>query len=143
MMKVKNLFIVFLLAACAMFACAGTDPWIGTYSYEASLGETVAGEGAVVTYTLVVAANKCSITIEGFQVSEAIICKTNSVGSHLDVTFQSYDNGAILNKYGISVYKPNDSLVQLEREQELITTWGKLLPDEALAKKGKYFKKLK
>ncbi|HWV15333.1 MAG TPA: DUF5991 domain-containing protein [Cellvibrio sp.] len=142
-MKIKNALILLLLVCWGVSACAGNDQWVGTYAYEASLGETVAGEEAVVAYTLVVGAGTCKISIEGFQVSESIICKAADAGSNLDVKFQSYDNGSVANKYGVVVYKENSSLLRLERGKELITTWGELLPDESLAKTGKYFKKLK
>ena len=120
-------------------ACAENASWNGTYTYEAALGDTVGGDSAVVTYTLTIAPNKCEISIEGFQTSESIICKTKALDNLLDVNFQSYADGSTKNKYGIAIYKVGDSLLQLKRNENLLTIWGELLPDDKLPKTGKYF----
>ena len=120
-------------------ACAENASWNGSYIYEASLGDTVGGDAVVVTYKLTVAPEKCEVSIEGFQTSESIICKTKALDNLLDVNFQSYADRSTKNKYGIAIYKVGSSLLQLKRSDNLITTWGELLPDDKLPKTGKYF----
>ena len=120
-------------------ACAENASWNGTYVYEATLGDTVGGDSAVVTYTVTIAPNKCELSIEGFQTSDSLICKAKDMDNKLSVNFQSYADGSIKNKYGVAIYKVGDLLFQLNRTKDLITTWGALLPDEKLAKVGHYF----
>jgi hypothetical protein len=137
----KKYFQLFTLISTfwIISACAENTSWNGSYIYEASLGDTVGGDAAVVTYKLTVSPNKCEVSIEGFQTSESIICKTKEADHTLDINFQSYSDGSIKNKYGINVYKVGSLLLQLKRTDNLITTWGELLPDEKLAKMGSYF----
>lgn len=132
-------FLALISTFWIISACAENLSWNGSYIYEAALGDTIGGDSAVITYTLVVASNKCEITIEGFQTSESIICKTKELENKLDVNFQSYSDGSVKNKYGISLYKVGGLLFRLNRTDNLTTTWGELLPDEKLAKEGHYF----
>lgn len=57
----------------------------------------------------------------------------------LSINFQSYEDGSVKNAYGVQIYKAGEQLFWLDKE--LITHWDALVPDESVAKPGKYFLK--
>lgn len=66
-------------------------------------------------------------------------CRTTETRKKLDIKFQSYSDGSVKNQFGVSVYKVNSVLFQLENAKQLTTIWGELLPDAKLKKSGHYF----
>jgi Family of unknown function (DUF5991) len=134
-----SLFTAVFFAVCVMFACAKNTSFNGVYVFDAELGGTVGGDSVVVSYELTVNDQRCEITIEGFQITEKLICKAQQSGALLKVYFRSYDTGAIENKYGVQVYKVDGLLLTLDKNAELTTIWGDLIPDEKFERMGKYF----
>ena len=124
--------------------------WQGRYRYAHSAGRTAGGTGIVVTYDLVLLPpdlkNGCVLTLRGFQTDETIRCRTRRDGPGLAVAFDRYGDGKTVNKYGVAVYKPDQSLFTLAKEAggPLITRWQGLKPDgEGVAGSGAYFARVK
>ncbi|GJE76831.1 DUF5991 domain-containing protein [Methylorubrum suomiense] len=120
--------------------------WQGRYRYEHDAGLTEGGSSAHVTYDLVIgpdgARGGCVLTARGFQTDERIICHARSDGSILAVSFHRYEDGRTVNKYGVAVYKPGETLFTLSRAAEagLLTRWGALAPDgESVSESGAFF----
>lgn len=139
MMTKRFLFLLILL--WAMTACASHPAWQGSYVYEADLGENAADQSILVEYILEIGDNSCRLSIQGYQVSEIILCDASGNAHSLGVKFMSYDDGSLKNVYGIQLYSSRQVLFRLSAEKELITHWDGLLPDESLVKSGKYFLK--
>lgn len=122
-------------------ACANSSGWEGVYSYEADFGENVAGEPVIVEYLLEIDDNFCQLSIQGYQVSEIIVCDAIGTERNLDVMFRSYENGTLKNHYEVQLYNPAQRLFYLKPGNDLVTYWDALVPDESLSKSGKYFLK--
>ena len=120
-------------------ACAGHSVWSGEYSYEAVLGENVAEQAIIVEYVLNVDDKSCQLSIQGYQVFETIMCDAKDDKKVLSIYFKSYEDGSVKNAYGVELYKPGQRLFWLDNEW--VTHWDALVPDEAVAKPGKYFLK--
>lgn len=119
-----------------------TASWHGNYQYEAFLGENVAEDQIIIEYTLKLADKSCSVTREGYQTNETLICSAHENGEDLEIKFKSYEGGSITNIYGVSVYPPQSILFKLTKtDGELITTWGLMAPDETNSS-GKFFSKV-
>jgi hypothetical protein len=126
--------------AFSLSACAARNTWQGEYSYEALLGENVAEDAVIIEYTLNISDTACSIRVEGYQVAESILCTAVTSKDSLEVKFLSYKNGSIRNVYDVAVYPVGSLLFSLVMDDEqLVTTWGELLPDESLKRRGFYF----
>ena len=81
-------------------------------------------------------------SIEGYQVSESILCTTREDNDHLTVSFKSYTDGSVKNIYDVAVYTVGGTLFSFSYENnQLLTTWGELIPDESPPQKGVYFLK--
>lgn len=122
-------------------ACASNPNWQGEYVYEADLGVNAAEQPILIEYVLEVGDNSCKLSIQGYQVSEIILCRAFDREHSLDVKFRSYEDGSLKNPYGIQVYSVDQTLFHLNLEKDLVTHWDALVPDEAVAKPGKYFLK--
>jgi len=133
------LYAAIFFSVSVMLACAKNIVFNGVYIFDAVLGGTVGGDTVLISYELTVNDQKCEITIEGFQITEKLICKAQQSGALLKVYFRSYDTGAIENKYGVQVYKVDGLLLTLDKNAELTTIWGDLIPDEKFERMGKYF----
>jgi hypothetical protein len=48
------------------------------------------------------------------------------------IRFRSYDDGKIVNRYGVAIYTPGDDLLRLRTTSDAapLTEWLKLRPDE-------------
>lgn len=139
-MMAKRFFLVLGLL-WGVTACAGNPKWQGEYIYEADLGENAAEQSILVEYVLEIGDNSCKLTIQGYQVSEIILCSALDQGRSLNVNFQSYEDGSLKNQYGIQIYSVDQTLFHLNFERELVTQWDALVPDELVSKTGKYFLK--
>ncbi len=124
--------------------------WQGRYRYEHDAGLTEGGSSAHVTYDLALgpagARGGCLLTARGFQTDERIVCQTKAEGQGLTVSFHRYEDGRTVNKYGVAVYKPGESLFTLSRADGagLITRWQALEPDgESVSESGAYFSKVR
>ena len=141
-MRRLHFFILLMLTSLSLSACADKPAWQGTYSYEAMLGENVADDAVIIEYALSISHNECSLQIEGYQVSESILCTTREDNGHLNVDFKSYADGSVKNIYDVAVYTVGGTLFSFSHENnQLLTIWGELIPDESLPQKGVYFLK--
>ena len=134
-------FCLILGLLWGMTACASHPAWQGSYIYEADFGENAAEQSVLVEYVLKVGDNSCKLSVQGYQVSELILCRAVEQEHSLDVKFLSYENGSLLNQYGVQIYLMDQTLFHLKSEKELITHWGAFVPDESVVKPGKYFLK--
>lgn len=129
-------------------AQAAAPDWQGRYRYEHDAGLTEGGSSAHVTYDLVIgpagARGGCLLSARGFQTDERIVCQAKPDGQTLTVSFHRYEDGRTVNKYGVAVYKPGESLFTLSRADGagLVTRWQALEPDgENVAEAGAFFSK--
>lgn len=106
-------------------AALGAQPWDGTYVYEQALGPGAGGTQNFVTHTLTVSGPEgCRLVAEGFQTDETIRCKAMPDGDRLLVSFVSFGNGKVENKYGVKLYSPGQPLfVIAQGPNGLVTTW--------------------
>ncbi|PUA28402.1 MAG: hypothetical protein B0W54_18265 [Cellvibrio sp. 79] len=140
-MKRKLFFHFILISLFSLSACAQTEEWYGTYTYEASLGENTAEDQMIIQYSFILTKDKCLITSQGYQTDEKIICTTKQSGKDLLVKFKTFGDGSIENIYGVEVYKVDGILFKLTSEDgKFKTTWGELVPEESLSV-GEYFLK--
>lgn len=140
---IKNRLIFFyLFASCfSLCACAQTQNWDGTYTYEAFLGENVAEDKMFIEYVFTLDEHNCVITSQGYQTDEKILCATTESEGSLVVTFSSYEDGSTKNIYEVEVHPPESNLFTLTlKDSKLITTWGSLAPDESHTS-GEHFRK--
>ena len=133
--------VVFLHVLVFVCACSGEQTWRGDYRYQAALGQTVGGTPIIVEYELHISGESgCRLSIDGYQVSEIILCDPVKGEDRLEVRFKSYADGATANIYGVQVYKPGEALfVLLKRDGELVTRWESLYPGEQAPPAGHYF----
>lgn len=128
------------LLAISLNACADKNPWQGDYLYEAALGENLGGDQMVVSYGLHLQGTSCTLDIEGYQVSESIVCSANADGDSLIVSFKSYADGSVKNIYDVAVYPVGGPLFSLKSSAKgLVTQWQNLEPDNTSVKEGAFF----
>ncbi len=121
---------VFAALALGLGLAAGpiahaAQPWDGTYVYEQALGPGAGGTQNFVTHTLTVSGPEgCRVVAQGFQTDETIRCKAMPDGNRLLVTFVSFGNGKVENKYGVKLYSPGQPLFVISQAPNgLVTTW--------------------
>lgn len=119
--------------------------WEGEYRYQSQLGKTFGGSPIVIDMNLRIKADdSCSLVINGYQVSEKIICKAVSDPRGKQIAFVSYNSGKIENEYGVQQYQVGEVLFNLERSQDrVLTTWQSLKPDNVEKSMGSFFVKVK
>ncbi|WP_422017158.1 DUF5991 domain-containing protein [Reyranella sp.] len=134
------------LGLAAGSVALAAQPWDGTYVYEQALGPGAGGTQNFVTHTLTVAGPEgCRLIAKGFQTDENIRCKAMPDGDRLLVTFVSYGNGKVENKYGVKLYSVGQPLFAIaEAPNGLVTTWqgyakaaGESAPTAAFKKVGR------
>lgn len=136
MIRLLQFGLLLQLSACTLAA-----PLSGNFKYESSTGATVAQESTSVTYSLSVTADKCSLVAVGFQTDEKIRCKAVEEKNATAIKFVSYEDGAVLNAYGVEIYKKDSTLFSLQaQDKKLITHWGTLTPDGVKKSSGVFFK---
>lgn len=106
-------------------AALAAQPWDGTYVYEQALGPGAGGTQNFVTHTLTVSGpDGCRLAAQGFQTDETIRCKAMPDGDRLVVSFVSFGNGKVENKYGVKLYSPGQPLFVIAKAPNgLVTTW--------------------
>ncbi len=131
-------------------AQAMAPEWQGRYRYEHDAGLTEGGSSVHVTYELALGPagtrGGCLFTARGFQTDERIVCQTRAEGPNLTVNFHRYEDGRTVNKYGVAVYKPGETLFTLSRAEGagLLTRWQALEPDgESVSENGAFFSKVR
>lgn len=134
----KQIFVL-LGMLWGVTACAGHSEWSGEYIYEADLGENVAEQSIIVEYVLDVDGNSCQLSIQGYQVSEIVLCTADGSKTTLNILFKSYEDGSVKNAYDVEIYKTGQRLFWLDNE--LVTHWDALVPDDSVAEPEKYFLK--
>mgnify|MGYP001556152831 CR=1 FL=1 len=140
-MKRKLFFHFILISFFSLSACAESEEWYGTYTYEASLGENTAEDQMIIQYSFILAKDKCLITSQGYQTDEKIICIAEQSGKDLLVKFKTFGDGSTENVYGVEVYKIDGILFKLTSANGILkTTWEGLAPEESLPA-GEYFLK--
>ena len=142
MKKILNLALLHLISISTC-ACTEEIDWNGIYLYEADYGKNVADTSMLVTYTLTINNNECTIEEVGYQTFEIIICHAQQDKNLLTVTFKSYDDQKLENRFGNKVYEVGTPLFTMRRTPEqLITSWKNHLPAEKPEQKGTMFSKI-
>jgi hypothetical protein len=132
-----------LLAASG--ARAQTANWDGRYVYEHTGGATTGGSVITLDYTVLIASPPtphCSISINGFQTSDELLCTVRADSKGVTLLFKEYATGKVTNQYDVAVYPVGAPLLSFSRDSagRLITTWRKLLSSEAQPRpSGRYF----
>ncbi len=66
----------------------------------------------------------CRLVAQGFQTDETIRCKAMPDGDRLLVSFVSFGDGKIENKYGAKIYSVDQPLFAISKAPNgLVTTW--------------------
>lgn len=106
-------------------AALAAQPWDGTYVYEQALGPGAGGTQNFVKHTLTINGPEgCRLVAQGFQTDETIRCKAMPDGDRLLVSFVSFGDGKIENKYGTKLYSVNQPLFAIAQGPNgLVTTW--------------------
>jgi hypothetical protein len=144
--RAGDLVLWFLLAAVGCTSSsAGRIPsaWEGSYSYQATYGRTEGGSGIMADYQLQLRGKACTITAEGYQTDDHLLCSVRPEGEAIDVLFLSYPDGSTKNIYGREIYHPGQLLFTLSRGHGggVVTHWGGyLLPDAKTPLPGIYFR---
>lgn len=134
-----------LLAALMLnySACTVSAPFEGEYSCVEILGDAASPPVPVIEYVLKVAGDRCEITANGFQTQESIKCSAVEKDGRLLINYRSYHDGSTKNAYGVSVYKNEESLLSIERDdQKLLTRWSAMWPGEPVSRVDNCFTKL-
>jgi hypothetical protein len=135
--------LLFGCIALLLLSCSKAISWEGNYFCEAELGSTAGGSAVIVEYDLKIAGDGCLLTINGFQVSESIVCKVQTNEDEIIINFSSYENGSTKNIHNIEVYKVGSTLFSLKKHTEKITTqWVEAWPGEPLKKNNQCFNKI-
>jgi len=115
--------------------------WAGIYTYAFNGGSNAAGTQTVVTYTLELSAAACTLTAQGYQTDETVLCTSKPIADGVDVAFRSFGDGEPTDKYGNAVYSAGDLLFSLQRKDgKIVTRWkGYPLPDDKPHPIGVYF----
>ncbi|BDU36672.1 DUF5991 domain-containing protein [Vibrio nigripulchritudo] len=137
-----NWILGILLSASFASSASVSNEWDGTYGCELDMGKSNSGLNTWSEYELKIENNSCSLTILGFQTNENIMCQSQLVDGTLNILFASYADGSFKNLYGVQVYKVNENLVQLTKENnEILTEWKSLWPGEPVSRRHKCFDK--
>ena len=101
------------------------QPWDGTYVYEQALGPGAGGTQNFVTHTLTISGpESCRLVAKGFQTDETIRCKAMPDGDRVLVSFVSFGDGKVENKYGVKLFSPGQPLFAIAQAPNgLATTW--------------------
>ena len=142
--KFLIMIIILLLTSHACMSQESFE-WEGEYLYQDQLGKSFGGSPIVIDMNLRIKADdSCSLVVNGYQISEKIICRAVSDSVGKQITFVSYDNGKIENEYGVQQYQVGEVLFSLEHLQDkVLTTWQSLKPDNIEKTKGSFFVKAK
>ncbi len=132
--KVRN-FLAFALCLIAC-SCAKAE-WRGIYFCELEFGSTVPGQAVIVEQALVLSADGCTLSVNGYQVSENIICKAESKGDGVAINFVSYADGSVKNIYGVQVYEAGETLFILTGDTARPATIWKSMWTEDIPAEGK------
>ncbi len=151
-------FLVFNVCMVATACMAGTaeSAWYGEYSYFASGGETAGGSQIMMDITVKIDKQGlkeiCELHADGFQTNETIFCTTAMNKNQLMILFKSHEDGRIINRSDVAVYKVGDTLFSLKKitvknkkkSIQYITHWG-VYTHFGLERKNvkDYFEKLK
>ncbi|WP_331344051.1 DUF5991 domain-containing protein [Cellvibrio sp. UBA7661] len=128
-----------LVGALLSFTASANPVWHGSYGFDLDLSGGIPDRLMFVEYVLNVDDKSCQLSIQGYQVFETIMCDAKDDKKALRIYFKSYEDGSVKNAYGVELYKVGQRLFWLD--DELVTHWDALVPDESVAKPGKYFLK--
>lgn len=130
----------FLHALMFVCACGAMENWRDDYRYQATEGQTLGGTPIVIDYELRLGEDVCLLSIDGYQVSEKILCDTVTDEACLEVRFKSYADGSLTNVYGVQIYRPGEPLFVLsKRDGKLVTHWESMHPGEQAPPDGFFF----
>lgn len=135
-----------VIASAASVAAAQPAPnWNGAYAYSEPAGRDAGGAGpaAFVEHRLIVGANGCRLTAKGYQTDSEIRCKATPSAGRLDVSFLSFGDGKVENKYGVKLYSVGQPLFSIARKGAALTTTWQGYSKALVAPRpaGAYFKK--
>jgi hypothetical protein len=85
----------------------------------------------------------CQLTATGYQTDTTIRCAAKATGNRLTVTFVSFGDGKLVNRYGVRLYSVGQPLISLSRQGGgLVTTWQGYTPGlNTHTRPGAYFQK--
>lgn len=131
-----------LVAAVPATAQSPASPqsWYGVYEYSETVprGDITGSIDTRVTLN----DSGCRIDAAGVQTEEHIRCNARMQGKSLVITFKSYADGGLKNRYGVQRYKQGQPLLTFTRTpQGLVTAWQGYTMSDARSKTGKYFMK--
>ena len=114
-----------LLTGATALAAPPPSAWDGTYVYEQSLGRAAGGVETFVTHTLTIGGPEgCRLVAQGYQTDDTIRCKAMPDGDRLLISFVSFGNGKVENKYGVKLYSVDQPLFAIAKTSSgLDTTW--------------------
>lgn len=150
---VRSLIAVLAVAfsiSIATMAPAAEEGWTGRYVYEADYGRTAGGTPVIVRYTIVFDAKtpgRATLSADGFQTDETLFCDVKADGRVATLSFRGHEDGRLTNAYGVSVFRPGEALIRLERRgsadaSSLVTHWLAYRGlDDRRPPAGNYFRK--
>lgn len=139
--------VMMVVLFLTLHACISQESfeWEGAYLYQDQLGKTFGGSPIVIDMNLSIKVDdSCLLVINGYQISEKIVCRAVSNPTGKQITFVSYDTGKIENEYGVQQYQVGEALFSLERSQgRVLTIWQALKPNNVEKSMGSFFVKVK
>lgn len=123
------LSILLALIGCTRTPRVPAD-WAGDYTYDADLGRNAADTGMVVTYDLHLHGTTCTLTADGYQTDESLLCAVAPHGASLDILFHSFADGATKNNRGNEPYHRGQTLFSLTHSAHgrILTRWSAYTP---------------
>jgi hypothetical protein len=153
---IRFLILGACMVATACMASNAENDWHGQYEYFASGGETVGGSQIMLDITLKIGKQGlkeiCELELSGFQRYETLLCTAAINKNQMTIQFKSYEDGRIVNKSDVEVYKVGETLFSLEKysatnekkQNRYIPRWGAYTPFGIKRKSMKdYFEKVK
>lgn len=143
---VRVTLLLFMVAPTICFAeDRGVDGfWTGDYTYSHAFSDGI--QPVITDIKLTITRDDhCTLSWEGFQTDENIICTIQKDKSEDGITilFVSYHDGSLKNQYGVEIYKPKERLFSLLRSEgkKIITVWSNVYRPDRVNKAGRFFVK--
>lgn len=125
--------------------------WKGGYRYAFDGGRTAGGSPILITYDLAfvpgAARGSCLLMSRGFQSDERIVCHASGDAKTLTIAFHGYEDGRMINRYGVAQYEPGAipfTLQRLDGGGAATTKWEAFRPDlpASAANPAVYFERI-
>lgn len=137
-------FAFLLLLLFKIGTSNASQDFSGKYHFLADFGKTVGSSSILVNYDLGISGDKCTLSVQGFQIADELLCSVRRVSDKkIEILFKSFADGSLDGGYPVQIYKVNELLFSLHRDGEkLFTEWGTLIAENPFAKKGIYFRQV-